>query len=91
MRPTCVSILALLALVTGSAARADTAIGRITYISPDGHQLILDSNDVYSVAPHADPLSATVADRVKITFENHGVQRVINALSLAPLVPGSVQ
>ena len=92
MKPTCVSILAgLLVLVSGLAARAETAIGRITYISSDGHQLILDSNYVYSVGAHADLSSAAVADRVRITFENHGVQRVVSTVSLAPLMPGSVQ
>jgi hypothetical protein len=80
---------ALLSLLYGSAAWAETATGRVTYISPDRQQLILDSNDVYSAGAQGVLSKVAVADRVKIAFEKHGAQRIIGAAALAPLTSNS--
>lgn len=77
------AIAALLSLTAGGASAA-TATGRITYISSDGHQLMLDSNDLYAAGTNLDLSSVAVGNLVRLTWENRAGERLATAVSKAP-------
>ena len=53
------------------AERAGTALGRVTYISQDGHQLMLDNSKEYTIAPTVNVQSIGVAEFVRVTLGAH--------------------
>ena len=84
-----IAALAVLASLAGGSAFAATTTGRITFIAPDRHQLMLDNSDMYRIGPRVDMSSAGVADRVRINWDKEGEEAVITSLVKAPLTPGA--
>jgi hypothetical protein len=91
MRMKRAAVIAILLSLTAGSAWAETTTGRITYISSDGHQLMLDSNYVYAVGANVSMSQVAVADRVELTFENRGGGKMITGVTLAPLKSGATQ
>ncbi len=58
-----------LILAGASSAMAATAIGRISYMYPDGRALILDAQNEYNIAPGVDTKSHGVAEFVRLTLD----------------------
>ena len=58
-----------LMLAGASSAMAATAIGRISYLYPDGHALILDSQTEYKVASGVDTSKHGAAEFVRLTLD----------------------
>jgi len=71
-----VSALAL-TMALSSAALAATASGRITYLDLDAHKLMLDNNDMYTVAPNIAPQGLEVGRLVTVDVTSHGAEKVI--------------
>ena len=69
-------ILAICVLGAAPAFAADSAIGRISYIYPDGHHIILDSRDEYTLAPNVDGSKLQVARFVRLSLSNGQVTQV---------------
>jgi hypothetical protein len=65
MRKLLFAAAALAALGAVPAYAADS-LGRISYIYPDGHRLILDSERTYSVAPSVNMKGVGVAEFVRL-------------------------
>ena len=80
--------VAFFCLIAGGA-HAATATGRITYMAPDGHQLMLDNSDMYLVGPTVNISSVAIADRVPINWDRQGGESVITSLVKAPLTPAA--
>ena len=70
------AIAALTLLGAGAAWSADSAIGRITYIYPGGHRIILDSNAEYTLAPSIDASKLNVAQFVRLGLSGRTVTTV---------------
>ena len=87
MNVKCVAAFAALSCLIAGSASAATATGRITYMAPDRHQLMLDSSDMYAVNPSVDISTVGIADRVRITWDKMGGEDVITNLVKAPLTP----
>ncbi|HWF67945.1 MAG TPA: hypothetical protein VN670_11600 [Acidobacteriaceae bacterium] len=87
MATKCVAMFAALACLIAGGASAATATGRITYITPDRQQLMLDNSDMYLVSPAVDLSSVAIADRVRINWDKKGGKDVITSLVKAPLAP----
>jgi hypothetical protein len=68
IRDMILSATALALLATAPALAAGSALGRITYIYPDGRHLILDSNKEYALAPSVNVQSLGVAEFVRLTL-----------------------
>jgi hypothetical protein len=80
------SLAAVVLLGTSPAWSADSAIGRITYIYPDGHRIILDSHDEYTLAPNIDASKLGVAEFVRLVLAGGQVTQVSpGPLSMAAL------
>ena len=70
-------VLAILAgLGAVPAVAADSAIGRITYIYPHGHHIILDSRDDYTLASNIDASKLEVARFVRLSLRDGQVTHV---------------
>lgn len=67
---------ALMILGAIPAWSADSAIGRITYIYPDGHHILLDSRDEYTLAPNIDASKLGVAEFVRLSLAGGQVTQV---------------
>jgi hypothetical protein len=82
--------LAVIFLITGcvfaasSTASAATAVGRITYISSDGHRILVDNSDEYVLGPAVDVSKLNVAESVRVTYAEQNGQRTATAISPAP-------
>jgi len=50
------------------ASAADSVLGRISYIYPDGHRLILDAQKTYALAPSVDGNAIGVAEFVRLSL-----------------------
>ena len=71
-----VSAIALVAILP-SAARAATAIGRITYLDLKAHHLMLDNSDMYALLPDVGPTGLEVGRLVTVDVTNRGNEKVI--------------
>ena len=83
MNPYKTACLALAAsALAGSAWSAETA-GRITYISADGKQLMLDNSRMYTLTNSAEAGKVAVGERVELKLGGAGDEQVteINKLS----------
>ena len=78
------AIFALALAGATPAWSADIAIGRISYIYPDGHRIILDAQDEYDIGPGVDPGSLAVAKFVKLSLATRDGKPVITHLSPGP-------
>jgi hypothetical protein len=77
--------IAALALVGATPAwSAQTAIGRISYIYPDGHRIILDAQDEYDIGPGVDANSLAVAKFVKLRLDTKDGRPVVTQVSPGP-------
>jgi len=63
------------------AFTAGSAMGRISYIYPDGHRLILDAEKTYSLAPSVNTKAVGVAEFVNLTL---GPNDVVTTISPGP-------
>jgi hypothetical protein len=63
------------------AHAADSALGRISYIYPDGHRLILDADKTYSLAPGVNTHAIGVAEFVRLSL---GSGDTVTAISPGP-------
>lgn len=81
----CVAAVVVMSCLNAGGACAATAIGRITYMSPDRRQLMLDNSDLYAASAALDLSSVAVADRVRINWDRKGGEDVITSLVKAPL------
>jgi hypothetical protein len=63
------------------ASAADTALGRISYIYPDGHRLILDAQKTYTLAPGVNSKAIGVAEFVRLSL---GSGNTVTAISPGP-------
>ena len=73
------SLCILAALVAPGATpafSADSAMGRISYIYPDGHHIILDSRDEYTLASNIDASRLGVAQFVRLSLSGGQVTQV---------------
>lgn len=70
-----------LALAPGSAWADQSVVGRITYIYPDHHRIILDSNYVYELAFSTDASSVAVANLVKLKIVDRNGHRVATQMT----------
>lgn len=70
------ALTALMLLGTGAAWSDDSAIGRITYIYPSGHRIILDSRAEYTLAPNIDGSKLGVAEFVRLSLSGGQVTQV---------------
>jgi len=61
-----VAAAAMLGAVPASAA--ESALGRISYIYPDGHRLILDAQKTYALAPGVDSKAIGAAEFVRLSL-----------------------
>lgn len=63
-------------LGTVPAFAAGSAIGRITYIYPDGHHILLDSRHEYTLASSVDASKLAVAQFVRLSLNGDQVTQV---------------
>jgi hypothetical protein len=70
------SLTALMFLGTSAAWSAESATGRITYIYPNGHRIILDSRDEYTLAPNIDASKFGVAEFVELSLSGGQVTHI---------------
>jgi hypothetical protein len=68
MKNALLSVAALIFLGTAPGMAAGPVLGRITYISPDGHRLILDGQKEYTLASSVDTRAIGVAEFVRLTL-----------------------
>ncbi len=67
-------------------ASAETTTGWLTYLAEDGHQLMLNSQDMYDVG--CDCLkSVAIGDQVRIVWQRRGKQKTVTAISKVPFDP----
>ena len=62
------------------AASAATVFGRITYLDLDAHRLMLDSSDMYAVAPNIAPQGLEVGRLVTVDVTKRGIEKVITKI-----------
>jgi hypothetical protein len=74
-----VAAAAMLGAVPASAA--ESALGRISYIYPDGHRLILDAQKTYALAPGVDSKAIGAAEFVRLSL---GSGDMVTAISPGP-------
>jgi hypothetical protein len=67
MKVRTIILSAALILAGASSAMAATVIGRISYLYPDGHALILDSQTEYKIAAGVDTKPHGAAEFVRLT------------------------
>jgi len=78
------AIIAVMLCLSAGAASAATATGRITFVSQDGHQLVLDNGDPFTLGPGVTLPSVGVGDLVRINSSAKAGQQVITSLTKAP-------
>jgi hypothetical protein len=81
----CVAAAVVMACLDAGGACAATTTGRITYMTPDRRQLMLNNSDIYTVNAAVDLSSVAIADRVRINWDRKGGEDVITSLVKAPL------
>lgn len=81
MKNALLSAAALIVLGAAAAMAAGPVLGRISYIYPDGHHLILDGQKEYTLAPGVDSSRLGVAEFVQLTL---GANNVVTAVSPGP-------
>jgi len=74
-------VATVVALGAVPAAAADSVLGRISYIYPDGNRLILDSQKTYTLAPGAKTAAIGVAEFVRL---NVGDNKTVTSISPGP-------
>lgn len=71
------SLLAALAVLGATPAfAADIAMGRITYIYPDGHHITLDDRDEYTLAANIDASRLGMRQFVRLDLNDGEVTKV---------------
>ena len=76
MNPYKTAFLAMVASVlAGSAWSAETS-GRITYISADGKQLMLENSRMYTLMNSAEAAKVAVGERVELKLGGAGGEQV---------------
>ena len=81
MKNAILSAATLVLLGTAPTLAADPVLGRISYIYPDGHHLILDGQKEYAIAPGVDLSRHGVAEFVRLTV---GANNQVTAISPGP-------
>ncbi len=81
MKNAILSAAALVLLGAAPTLAAGPVLGRISYIAPDGHHLILDGQKEYTVAPGVDMTHHGVAEFVRLTL---GADNRVTAISPGP-------
>jgi hypothetical protein len=81
MKNALLSAAALMVLGLAPAMAAGPVLGRISYIYPDGHRLILDGQKEYNLAPGVDVSRLGVAEFVQLTL---GGNNMVTAVSPGP-------
>lgn len=71
-----ISAIALVASLP-SAAWAATVTGRITYLDPNGHHVMLDNSDMYALSPDVGPTGLEVGRLVTVDVTNYGNEKII--------------
>jgi hypothetical protein len=71
-----ISVIALVASLP-SAAWAATVTGRITYLDPNGHHVMLDNSDMYALSPDVGPTGLEVGRLVTVNVTNHDNEKII--------------
>lgn len=71
-----ISVIALVASLP-SAAWAATVTGRITYLDPNGHHVMLDNSDMYALSPDVGPTGLEVGRLVTVDVTNYGNEKII--------------
>ena len=78
------AIIAAMLCLSAGAVSAASATGRITFISQDGHQLVLDNGDPFTLGPSVTLPSVGVGDLVRVNWAGKAGQQVITSLTKAP-------
>jgi len=82
MKKSVLSAAAALVLLSAVPAfAAGSAIGRISYLAPDGKMLILDAQKEYTIAPGVDLSKHGVAEFVRLTL---GANDEVTAIGPGP-------
>jgi len=81
MKNALLSVAALIVLGTAPVVAAGPVLGRISYIYPDGHHLILDGQKEYTLAPGVSVQSHGVAEFVRLTLADNNQ---VTAISPGP-------
>src|ERR1700744_4015804 len=81
MKKVLLSAAAFTLLGLAPALAAGSALGRISYISPDGHRLILDGQKEYTLAPGVNMEKHGVAEFVRLTL---GSNNEVTAIAPGP-------
>jgi hypothetical protein len=71
-----ISVIALVASLP-SAAWAATVTGRITYLDPNGHHVMLNNSDMYALSPDVGPTGLEVGRLVTVDVTNYGNEKII--------------
>ena len=71
-----ISVIALGASLP-SAAWAATVTGRITYLDPNGHHVMLNNSDMYALSPDVGPTGLEVGRLVTVDVTNYGNEKII--------------
>jgi hypothetical protein len=71
-----ISVIALVASLP-SAAWAATVTGRITYLDPNGHHVMLNNSDMYALSPDVGPTGLEVGRLVTVNVTNHDNEKII--------------
>lgn len=71
-----ISVIALVASLP-SAAWAATVSGRITYLDPNGHHVMLNNSDMYALSPDVGPTGLEVGRLVTVDVTNYGNEKII--------------
>ena len=67
-----VSAVIIAASLATAPAWAATAAGRISYISSDGHTILINSVDEYMLGPKVDASKLSISEPVKVTYSARG-------------------
>ena len=78
-----VGLLTILAMPSWSAT--SPTVGRITYIYPDNHRIILNSEYDYDLGSAVDGSKLKVAQLVRLTLSNEKGQRAVTQVGPGPL------
>lgn len=81
MKNAILSVAALIVLGAAPVMAAGPVLGRISYIYPDGHHLILDGQKDYTLASGVDSSHLGIAEFVQLTV---GANNVVTAVSPGP-------
>ena len=81
MKKTFLAAAAIALLGTLPASAADSALGRISYIYPNGHRLILDSQSEFTLAPSVNTGRIGVAQFVRLGL---GPDGMVTSISPGP-------